>query len=171
MALGEYVSVSSSRDTTRALIAKERNELATMPEQELDELTSLYEAKGLSHGTARTVAEELTANDPLAVHLEVELNINQEDVASPWAAAAASALSFVIGSLLPMLAITLPPAPLRVPIAFVSVLVALAVTGTVSATVGGAGRLRATLRVVLGGAAALVATYLIGLLLGTTGIA
>lgn len=170
MALGEYVSVSSSRDTTRALIEKERHELATMPEEELAELTDLYRAKGLSDRTARTVAEELTAHDALAAHLEVELNVNQGDIANPWAAAAASALAFLIGAILPMAAILLPPESARIPVCFVAVLVALVLTGAISARIGGTRPLRATLRVVIGGALALAATFLVGRLLGTAGI-
>ncbi|GAA2077097.1 VIT family protein [Pseudolysinimonas kribbensis] len=170
MALGEYVSVSSSRDTTRALIEKERHELATMPEQELAELTELYRAKGLSQATARTVAEELTAHDALAAHLEVELNIDEDDIVSPWAAAAASALAFLIGAVLPMVAILLPPEPARIPVCFAAVLVALVLTGTISARIGGTHPLRATLRVVIGGALALAATFLVGRLLGTAGL-
>jgi VIT1/CCC1 family predicted Fe2+/Mn2+ transporter len=170
MALGEYVSVSSSRDTTRALIEKERHELATMPDEELAELTELYRAKGLSEGTARTVAEELTAHDALAAHLEVELNVNQADIANPWAAAAASALAFLIGAVLPMAAILLPPEPARIPVCFAAVLVALLLTGAISARIGGTHPLRATLRIVIGGALALAATFLVGRLLGTAGI-
>ncbi|MFW8746076.1 VIT1/CCC1 transporter family protein, partial [Mesorhizobium japonicum] len=96
-----------SRDTTHALIEKERRELEEMPEEELAELTELYRAKGLSEETAKRVAEELTAHDALAAHLEVELNIDQDDVANPWSAAAASALAFLIGAVLPMIAILL----------------------------------------------------------------
>ena len=92
MALGEYVSVSSQRDSERALIAKEKHELATMPIQELAELTQLYQDKGLSPQTARQVAEELTAKDALAAHLEAELNIDQDDIVSPWRAAYTSAV-------------------------------------------------------------------------------
>jgi VIT1/CCC1 family predicted Fe2+/Mn2+ transporter len=170
MALGEYVSVSSSRDTTRALIEKEREELATMPEQELAELTALYRAKGLTEQTARTVAEELTAHDALAAHLEVELNIDEDDIVSPWAAAAASALSFLIGAVLPMAAILLPPEPARIPVCFAAVLVALVLTGAISARIGGTRPLRATMRVVIGGALALAATFVVGRLLGTAGL-
>lgn len=169
MALGEYVSVSSQRDSERALIAKERHELATMPEEELAELTELYRAKGLSEETAVRIAQELTAHDALAAHLEAELGIDQDDVVSPWHAALASAIAFFCGAVLPMLMILLP-AGLRVPLTFVIVLVALAITGWVSAWIGGSPRLRAVVRVVLGGALALAATFLIGWLLGTTGI-
>ena len=170
MALGEYVSVSSQRDTERALIAKEKRELREMPEEELDELTELYQAKGLSPGTARQVAVELTAHDALAAHLEVELKIDQDDVVSPWHAAFASAIAFTIGALLPMAAILLPPEGWRVPITFVAVLVALALTGAVAAHLGGASRLRAMVRTVVGGALALAVTFAIGTLLGTAGI-
>lgn len=170
MALGEYVSVSSQSDSEKALIAKERAELRDMPAEELDELTALYRAKGLSESTASQVAIELTEHDALAAHLSIELNIDQDDVVSPWHAAAASAAAFTIGAILPMLAILLPPADWRIPVTFVAVLLALAVTGTLSATIGGSSRLRATLRVVIGGALALAATYGVGVLLGASGV-
>ena len=170
MALGEYVSVSSQRDSQRSLIAKERLELLNEPEEELDELTALYHAKGLSPRTARQVAEELTEHDALAAHLDIELNISEDSVASPWQAAGASALAFTIGAILPMIAILLPPHPARIPVTFVSVLIALALTGATSASIGGSPVLRATLRVVIGGAIALAATFIIGSLLGTSGI-
>ena len=168
MALGEYVSVSSQRDSERALIAKEQRELRDMPEAELDELTELYRARGLSDTTARQVAEELTAHDALAAHLEVELHIDQEDLANPWHAAISSAIAFTLGALLPLLAILLPPPDWRVPVTFVAVLIALAATGTLSAVLGGAPRMRAAARLVIGGALALAVTWLIGTLLGTT---
>jgi VIT1/CCC1 family predicted Fe2+/Mn2+ transporter len=170
MALGEYVSVSSQRDSQRALIAKERRELAELPEEELAELAAIYEAKGMSADTAQRVAEELTAHDALAAHLEAELGISETDVVSPWQAAGASALAFSIGAVLPMLAILLPPDPVRVPVTFAAVLIALALTGAASARIGGSPWVRPTVRVVVGGALALAATFLIGTLLGTTGV-
>ena len=91
MALGEYISVSSQRDSERVLLAKESRELQRMPGTELTELTAIYEAKGLSPQTAAQVAEELTAHDALAAHVEAELNIDPEDLANPWQAARASA--------------------------------------------------------------------------------
>ncbi len=170
MALGEYVSVSSQRDTQNALIAKERRELAEQPEEELAELVGLYEKKGLSAATAQKVAVELTAHDALAAHLETELGINEADVVSAWQAAGASALAFFVGAILPLLAILLPPEEARVPVTFVAVLIALAGTGALSAWIGGSHWLRPTLRVVIGGAIALAATFLIGTLLGTSGM-
>ena len=170
MALGEYVSVSSQRDSEEALIAKERHELHTMPEEELAELTQLYRQRGLSEHTARQVAEELTAHDALAAHLEVELGIDQDDLVNPWHAAISSAISFTLGALLPLLAILLPPAGWRVPVTFVAVLMALAFTGFISARIGGSSPGRASIRLVLGGGLALAATWLIGTLLGTAGV-
>jgi VIT1/CCC1 family predicted Fe2+/Mn2+ transporter len=167
MALGEYVSVSSQRDSQRALIAKERRELEESPEAELAELAGIYRDKGLAEATALRVAEELTAHDALAAHLEAELGINEADVVSPWQAAGASALAFAVGGILPMLAILIPPDGWRVPVTFVAVLLALAVTGSLGARIGGSPLARPTLRVVIGGAAALGATFLIGTLLGT----
>ena len=166
MALGEYVSVSSSRDSQNALLHKERRELAEMPDEELDELASLYEAKGLSPQTARTVAEELTAHDALAAHLDAELHLDPDDIANPWQAAGASAISFLIGGMLPLLAILLPGPGWRVPVTYVGVLVALALTGTISAKIGDSPVRRAVLRVVVGGALGLAVTYGIGHLFG-----
>lgn len=170
MALGEYVSVSSQRDSERALIAKETRELREMPDEELDELTELYRARGLTDRTARQVAIELTAHDALAAHLEVELHIDQDDLVSPWQAALSSAVAFTLGALLPLLTILLLPPAVRVPITFVAVLVALALTGTVSAHLGGSSKRRAVLRLVVGGALALAVTWGIGTLLGTSGV-
>ncbi len=171
MALGEYVSVSSQSDSHRALIEKEERELAEMPEAELQELAEIYQAKGLSEGTARRVAEELTEHDALAAHLDAELNIDAEDIVSPWNAAVASALSFLLGALLPLLAILLPPEEWRLPVTFIAVLAALALTGWLGARLGGTPQTgRAALRVVVGGALALVATFAVGTLLGVTGL-
>ncbi|TIH36166.1 VIT1/CCC1 transporter family protein [Subtercola vilae] len=170
MALGEYVSVSTQRDSQHALIEKERAELRDDPDGELEELAGLYEGRGLSAQTAKQVAVELTNKDALKAHLAMELNIDESDVVSPWSAAGASALSFLIGGVLPLLAILLPPEPLRVPVTFVVVLIALAATGVTGAILGGARVLRGTLRVVIGGALALLATFAIGSALGTSGV-
>ncbi|GHE08943.1 VIT1/CCC1 transporter family protein [Klenkia taihuensis] len=166
MALGEYVSVSSQRDSERALVRKEKRELAEMPEQELEELAAIYETKGLSPGTARRVAEELTEHDALAAHVEAELGIDPDELTNPWQAAGASALSFTLGSLLPLAAILLAPTGVRVPVTFVVVLLALALTGAVSATLGGSRVRTAVVRLVVGGAIAMAVTFGIGALVG-----
>lgn len=171
MAVGEYVSVSTQRDTERALIAKERVELASDPDGELAELAGLYRAKGLSDDVAHRVAAELTAHDALAAHAEVELRLDPEVLTSPWQAGVASFLAFTVGALLPLLAIILAPASIRVAVTFVAVLLGLALTGSLSAQLGGAARRPAIIRVVLGGALAMAITYGIGLLVGSTGLA
>jgi vacuolar iron transporter family protein len=138
MALGAYVSVSSQRDSEKSLLARERRELREMPAAELDELAAIYEAKGVSSQTAAQVAAELTAHDALAVHVDAELRLDPDDLANPLQAAAASAASFTVGSLLPLLAIWLPPATFRLPVTFVAVLIALGLAGALSARIEGA---------------------------------
>ena len=167
MALGEYVSVSSQRDSQHAMMAQEKHELAANPEAEMAELTALYEAKGLSAATARTVATELTSHGALAAHLDAELHIDPADIPSPVQAAGASALAFTVGAVLPLLAILLPPATARVPVTFASVLIALGLAGALSAYLGGSDIRRAVLRLVIGGALGLAFTYGIGHLFGT----
>lgn len=167
MAVGEYVSVSSQRDTERAYIAKEKQELADNPEEELAELAQLYQAKGLSAATAGLVAKELTEHDVIKAHLDAELNIDEEDLTNPTHAAIASAVSFTIGALIPLLSVVFTPASMRIRVTFVAVLLALVITGFLSATVGGSSRRRAIARVVVGGAAAMVGTYFVGRLFGT----
>ncbi|MFE3191027.1 VIT family protein [Nocardia sp. NPDC059240] len=170
MAVGEYVSVSTQRDTERALLTKERRELAEEPEYELAELTQIYRDKGLSAETARVVAEELTAHDAFAAHAEAELGLDPHDLTNPWHAALSSAVSFTLGAILPILAILLPPTQWRIPVCFAAVLVALAVTGSVSSRLGGSDPRRAVLRVVIGGALAMAVTYGIGQLAGVSGL-
>jgi vacuolar iron transporter family protein len=166
MASGEYVSVSSQRDAERALLAKERQELRDMPEEELDELTSIYQEKGLDADTAEEVARQLTEHDALAAHAEAELGIDPDELTNPWGAAIASFVSFTIGALLPLAAIILSPTSLRVPITVVAAVATLALTGFVSARLSGAPRQRAIIRNVVGGLIAMGVTYAIGSLVG-----
>lgn len=166
MAVGEYVSVSSQRDTEKALIEKEKIELKNNPEQELEELASIYKEKGLSTKTAKQVAIELTKHDPIKAHLEAELGINEQDLTNPMHAAIASAISFTLGALVPLLAIILPSESYRVPVAFGAVIIALFLTGYLSATFGQASRRKATFRVVLGGVVAMLVTYAVGSMFG-----
>ncbi|MET0821931.1 MAG: VIT family protein [Aeromicrobium sp.] len=167
MALGEYVSVSSARDSERAQLALEVRELTEAPDQELDELAGLYRAKGLSEATARQVAVELTQHDPLLAHADAELHIDPDDLTNPVHAAAASAIAFTLGAMLPLVAILVAPSSVRVLLTGAVVLVALGLAGAVSARLGGAPTRRAVTRLVVGGAAGLVATYWIGRLFGT----
>ncbi|MHA7175793.1 VIT1/CCC1 transporter family protein [Arthrobacter sp. Sr24] len=170
MALGEYVSVSSQSDSQKALIAATEASLQQAPEQGRAQLVKTYEDKGLSPATAALVAHELSEHDALGAHLSAELNLHFDDVVSPWHAAFASAIAFTLGAILPMLAIMLPPESVRVPVTFVAVLLALGITGWIGAMIGGGSRAKAAVRVVLGGALALAATFVIGTLLGSSGL-
>jgi vacuolar iron transporter family protein len=167
MASGEYVSVSSQRDAERAMLALERRELAESPQEEVAELAQIYQSKGLPPDLSRYVAEQLTARDPLGAHAEAELGIDPEQLARPGHAALASFLSFMAGAVLPLLAITLVPAPARIPVTVVAVLAALMATGTASAALGRAPRGPAVLRNVIGGAIAMGVTYAVGMIVGT----
>ncbi|MDA5285498.1 VIT1/CCC1 transporter family protein [Streptomyces sp. NPDC054904] len=168
MAAGEYVSVSSQRDSERAALDVERRELAQQPQAELDELTHLLADRGLSRELAREAAVQLTERDALRAHARVELGIEPDELANPWHAAVASLIAFTVGAMLPLLAIVLPGASARVPVTVAAVLAALTLCGVVSARLGGAPVLRAVLRNVTGGALAMAVTYAAGTLLGTT---
>ncbi|PYC74019.1 hypothetical protein C7C46_24740 [Streptomyces tateyamensis] len=170
MASGEYVSVSTQRDSERAALAQERRELAEQPEAELDELTDLLAARGLTTAVAREVAEQLTARDALAAHAQVELGIDPAQIVNPWHAAWASFVAFTVGALLPLLAIVLPPADLRVPVTVVAVLCALALTGWAGARLGDSPVRPSILRNLLGGGLAMAVTYAAGSLLGAAGV-
>lgn len=170
MAVGEYVSVSSSRDMEKALLDKETFELKHYPKEELEELAQMYEKKGLSRKTAKQVAEELSAKDPLRAHYDIELRIDPENLINPWHAAVASAIAFVAGGIVPLAAIILPAQDFRVQITFLSVVAALVITGTFSALVGGASIPRAVARVVTGGILAMGVTYVIGRAFGLSGL-
>jgi VIT1/CCC1 family predicted Fe2+/Mn2+ transporter len=167
MAAGEYVSVSTQRDTERALIAKETRELKEEPEEELAELAELYRQRGLSEDLARQVALELTEHDALRSHLDIELGIDPDDLTNPWHAALASMLSFTLGAVLPMVTILLFSADLRALVTLVAVGLALAGTGYTGAKIGGSPPRRAVVRVVVGGVLAMAVTYGIGALVGT----
>lgn len=165
MAGGEYVSVSTQRDTERALIAKEKRELREQPEEELEELAGLYRQRGLSAELAKQVAQELTAHDALAAHAEVELGIDPDELTSPWHAALSSFIAFTVGALIPLAMILLPVGSEILNTAL-AVVLGLLLTGWISARLGGAPLLPAILRNVLMGSATMAATYLIGLLFG-----
>lgn len=169
MAVGEYVSVSTQRDTEKMMLEREHRELQSMPQIALEELTQLYRDKGLSAETARNVAEELSAKDGMVSHADV-LHIDPDHLSNPWHAALASAASFFAGAIIPLIAIAFPPASLRAPVTFVAVLIALVITGVLSAQVGGVGQKRTIIRVVVGGVLAMAVTYGIGKLFGRVGI-
>jgi len=168
MAIGEYVSVSSQRDSEQADIQKETWELENTPERELAELTGIYQAKGLSHKLAREVAEELTAHDALSTHLAEELGISRHNLARPLQAAVSSAAAFSIGAGIPLLASSLANDASRIWITIVTVFAALLGLGVGSARFGGAHPVRPVLRILLGGGVAMAFTMAIGSLFGAT---
>ncbi|MGW4485978.1 VIT1/CCC1 transporter family protein [Amycolatopsis sp. NPDC004368] len=168
MAGGEYVSVSTQRDTERALLQLEKQELKTMPEAEERELAGIYEGKGLSPELAAEVARELTRKDALHAHAEAELGIDPDNLTNPWQAAWASLIAFSVGALLPLLSIAWTAVSVRVWACALAVVVGLTLTGFVSAKLGDAQVGRAILRNVGVGALTMLVTYFVGVLFGTT---
>jgi VIT1/CCC1 family predicted Fe2+/Mn2+ transporter len=166
MAGGEYVSVSTQRDTERATLAKERWELEHLPDEELAELAGMYRDKGLPPDLAQAVAEALTSHDALAAHAETELGIDPDEQVDPWQAAWVSLLSFTVGALLPLLAIVLPPLSWRVPVTVAAVTMTLAATGVISARLGGAPPRRALVRNVGVGMLTMGITFATGAVVG-----
>lgn len=166
MAAGEYVSVRSQADTEAADLAREREELATQPDAELDELTAIYVARGLSEELARRVAEELTAKDALAAHARDELGIVDHLAANPLQAAWTSALTFSVGAAVPLAAAVLTPSGMQMWVTMVATVVALAVLGALSGCTGGAGLVRPALRVLFWGILAMAVTSGVGFVFG-----
>jgi VIT1/CCC1 family predicted Fe2+/Mn2+ transporter len=167
MAAGEYVSVSSQRDTEEADLRLEARELAADPKGELTELTGIYEGRGLPPELAREVAAALTQNDALAAHARDELGLPEDRMARPLQAAGASALSFATGAVLPLLAVGIFGSSVRIVACVVVTLLALAGLGTLGARLGGAPEMPALIRVVFWGAVAMAATSVIGVLVGS----
>ena len=168
MALGEYVSVSTQRDTERAIIAREVRDQQEMPQVEHEELIDKLQERGLSFDVAHEAVHQLEARDPIGEHLRIEYGIVPDDLANPWVAAGTSAVAFSVGALLPLIAAVVPGADWRAPVTFIAVILGLTLTGFVSARLSGTRPLRAMVRLVLGGAIAMSVTYAVGELLGTT---
>jgi VIT1/CCC1 family predicted Fe2+/Mn2+ transporter len=168
MAVGEYVSVSSQRDAERADIELEKSELEGQPRAELDELTMIYVQRGLDKQLARQVAEQLSLRDGLGAHLRDELGIDPQALARPLQAAWTSALSFASFGTLPIAALLVAPASLRIPAIAGLSLLGLGLLGALGARLGGAPMPRAAVRVCLGGALAMAVTAAIGKILGVS---
>jgi VIT1/CCC1 family predicted Fe2+/Mn2+ transporter len=168
MAVGEYVSVSSQRDAERADIKREKQELDTDPQAELNELALIYTKRGLEKGLAMRVAQQLSAGDRLGAHMRDELGIDQKSLSRPMQAAWISAASFALFAMLPVAALLVAPADLRIPAIAALSLVSLAVLGAFGGYLGGAPITRAALRVILGGALAMAVTAVIGRILGVS---
>lgn len=167
MAAGEYVSVSSQADTEKAELARERSELAAQPQAEEDELTDIYERRGLETSLARAVARQLMAKDALGAHARDELGLSETLGARPLQAALASAATFSVGAGVPVLMILLPPMTMLVPATCLVSLVCLIALGAIAARAGGAPMFSAAARVAIWGAVAMAMTAAIGSLFGT----
>lgn len=166
MAVGEYVSVSSQRDSERADLAMEKRSLKENPKEELAELAAIYESRGLDKELARQVAEQMHEHDALDAHARDELNLDQEALVSPLQAALASAVAFSVGAAVPILAAFFSKGHADGLVLVVASLTALAITGVIGAYIGGGRRVRAASRVFFGGGAAMAITAFIGHLVG-----
>jgi VIT1/CCC1 family predicted Fe2+/Mn2+ transporter len=169
MGAGEYISVSSQRDAELADIELEKRELAREPQAELNELATIYARRGLDKDLAMKVAEQLSRRDRLAAHLRDELGIDHDSLSRPLQAAWISAASFASSALVPIVALLLAPATARIPLVAGVSLVSLGALGALGGHLGGAPRVRAALRVTLGGALAMAVTAAVGRLFGVAG--
>lgn len=163
MAAGEYVSVSTQRDSERALLARQRQMLAAHPDAEVGALAAAYQAKGIDRQLALRVAEQLTAHDALAAHAEARFGIDADELTNPWHAAFASFIAFSVGALIPLAGFAVDT---TIWTTVAVVVLALAGTGAASARLGSAPRPRAITRNVGGGLAAMAVTYALGSLVG-----
>lgn len=168
MAVGEFVSVSSQRDAEQADIKREKRELQGQPQAELRELAAIYEKRGLDKELALQVAQQLSAHDRLGSHMRDELGINPASLARPMQAAWISAASFAIFAGVPIIALLIAPAALRIPVIAALSLASLAALGALGGHLGGAAIGRASLRVTVGGALAMAVTATIGRILGVS---
>ena len=166
MAGGEYVSVSTQKDTELAAVKAVRARLESEPEQAFTDLVTSYEEQGFSTELATQVCQVLTDHDAVAVHTQVEHGISAHEQTSPWTAAIASFVAFTVGALIPLIAMIAAPASARVVATSIAVVISLALTGSVSAWLGHANIPRAVVRNCFVGALTMAVTYLVGNLVG-----
>lgn len=168
MALGEYVSVSAQRDTEDVLVHIHREAHRRDRALETKDIVNSLTELGISEETAHRASKEMNSDERLAGHLRLELGLDEDDLTSPWAAGAASAIAFTLGALLPLVAAALAPMDAKVWVTILATLIALALTGSISAKLSEGHRVRSVTRLVVGGALALIVTFGIGWLFGTT---
>jgi VIT1/CCC1 family predicted Fe2+/Mn2+ transporter len=167
MAAGEYVSVSSQSDTEHADLARETRELAADPVAEANELAQIYVGRGLDTALAHEVARQLMEKDAIGAHARDELGITDISTARPVQAALASAASFAVGAAAPLILVVTAPGAWMQPAVAIGSLLFLAILGAIGAKAGGAGVVKATIRVTFWGALAMAVTAGIGALFGT----
>ena len=170
MAAGEFVSVSSQRDSEQAFLVHRKQHIKAASDSSADELVEIYVKKGLSNQTAILAVQELSEKNLVDYEIEKESGIDAKDISSPWGAATSSAIAFVIGAIIPLAAIVFSPKNLILPITICSVILSLILTGTLSSRAGQANQLRAALRVVAWGVSAMILTYFIGFVLGVSAL-
>jgi hypothetical protein len=166
MAAGEYISVQSQADTENADMARERRELAEVPEKELEELTAIYVERGLSESLAKEVAIQLTAKDALGTHARDELGITETLMARPVQASLSSAAAFAVGAVVPIIACAVAPMASVSLVTSLATVATLALLGSVAAYVGGAVIWRGAVRVMFWGVLAMAITAGVGKLFG-----
>lgn len=166
MAAGEYVSVSSQEDIEKADLEREKRELESIPEIELNELSKIYIERGLTPELAKEVAIQLTQHDALGAHARDELGINEITSANPLQAALASALSFIVGGILPVIVVWVSPLESLVGVVYVTTLLFLILLGYISARLGGSSQLKSIVRIAIWGTLAMAATALVGYIFG-----
>ncbi|MEN5234227.1 VIT family protein [Sphingobacterium faecium] len=166
MAAGEYVSVSSQSDIEISDLKREKAELEHTPELELIELAKIYEQRGLDENLAMQVATQLTNHDALGAHARDELGINEITMAKPMQAALASAASFIIGGLLPLLVSIFAPIKMMVIYQYGFAIIFLALSALIAAKAGGSNRGKAVLRICFWGTTAMLVTAFVGYLFG-----
>jgi VIT1/CCC1 family predicted Fe2+/Mn2+ transporter len=167
MATGEYVSVATQRDLERAELARQKADLEADPERELQVLARLFEQRGVEPAVAIQVARQMSAKDALSVHARAELGIDPAAVTNPWSAALASFVAFTIGGLVPIVPLLITPPAIEIWVAGAAVVIALALTGAISARLGRMPSAPAIARTVVGGLLSMGVTYGVGKLAGT----
>lgn len=170
MAVGEYVSVKSQNDIEKSDREMEIRQLATDPKGELEELTQIYQSRGISRKLAEQVAQELHEKDPLSAHLRDELGHHDATRARPMQAAVASALSFTAGGLVPFIGAFAPTLGGKALSIIATTFVGLIVAGVISAKTAGASVTRTTIRIVMGGALGMAITAAVGQIANISGI-
>lgn len=163
MAMGEYVSVNAQRDTEQRAIMREKVALDEHPDTEIDFITQRYVDTGIQPELANKAATEMLQREPLVAGVRERYGFDPREKTSAIGAAVASMISFPTGSILPLLAITLLPANIKVIGTMIAVIIALSITGYAAATLGNANRMKATLRNVISGLLTMLVTYMIGL--------
>lgn len=166
MAAGEYVSVSSQADVEKADLSREKKELETIPEIELIELSKIYQKRGLTPELSMQVAEQLTKHNALEAHAKDELGINEITKARPLQAALASALSFIVGGVLPLLISIFAPLNVMVFYQYGFAILFLAFAGMMAASTGGTPAGKSVLRICVWGTLAMVMSALVGYIFG-----